>query len=109
MPLPKKLTTEQVIEARKRYYYDLWTYKEIAIVYKVSLNTIKAAIRGERGYAKIEDDISDLAKQDRQPYREVWASDAAQRRKGRRQDQKLIGQLNNMRQVNETMAPRRKW
>lgn len=110
MPLPQKLTPEQVVEMRKHYFYDLWTYKELELSYHVSKNTVVAAVQGQRGYAKIKDEISDEHKESREPYREVWASDKSQRRKQDRQNLKWMGKLNNIREENQNnVAPRRKW
>jgi hypothetical protein len=83
-----KLTPEDVRTIRKRFFLDLDTIAFIALDYPVTERTIKDAIHGKGGYAKITDDIGPKTKKERVAFREVWANPKTKTEKARRQYKK---------------------
>ena len=69
-----KLTKEQVLEARKLFYRELFSYKTIAEKYGVHESTAQKAIQGMGAYySSIEDDIPQAVKDSRVPSRLLYS------------------------------------
>lgn len=69
-----KLTPEVVLDLRNKFYKNLWTYEDIMALDTVtaSKNIVIDAIKGNRGYAKIKDDIPQELKDNRMTMRESY-------------------------------------
>ena len=69
-----KLTKEQVLEARKLFFRELYSYKTIAEKYGVHEATAQKAIQGIGAfYSSIEDDIPQGVKDSRVPSRLLYS------------------------------------
>jgi hypothetical protein len=69
-----KLTPEVVLDLRNKFYRNLWPYSDIMALESVTVskNIVIDAIKGNRGYAKIKDDIPQELKDNRITMRETY-------------------------------------
>ena len=67
-----KLTSSQVVEIRKLYFYDNWSLSQLAIKYDASKGLMQKAVSGIGSfYGSIEDDIPQEVKKNRVSIKEI--------------------------------------
>ena len=75
-----KLSKERVLEARRLFFRELYSYKTIAEIYNVHESTIQKAVQGIGAYySSIEDDIPQAVKDSRVPARFLYSLKQAKR------------------------------
>lgn len=72
-PRGRQLTDKEVLQFRKLYYQEEWSYKRISEEHDVSYKLVEKAIQGRGSYSGIQDNISDQVKQNRIPARQKYS------------------------------------
>ena len=86
----RALSTLQVQEARREFFYNLRTTRSLAEEYSISERTMKDVVNGKRSYANIPDDISDVDKEMRRAHKILASQPESQRQANKREMDKWI-------------------
>ena len=86
----RALSTLQVQEVRRQFFYNLRTTRSLAEEYSVSERTMKDVVNGKRSYANIPDDIPDADKELRSVHKTLASQPESQRQANQRQMNKWI-------------------
>lgn len=63
----RKLSNEQLLEIRSKYFYDLLSFNKLSKLYNVSPGLIQKIVEGRNGYSTLKDGIPEDIKQKRKP------------------------------------------